>query len=91
MAKTIDNMTIGELERAIRQKRSLAKKAPKLRQERATILARLKEIDEHLAALGPSRAGRKPKATKRVREHQIGASGFMGWQRKVGTAGRLAT
>jgi len=62
MEKTIDQMTIGELEKVIRERRRLAEKAPKLREEQKKILARLAEIEKQLAAVGQG-GGRRP-ATK---------------------------
>lgn len=61
MPKTIEEMTISEIEALVRRKRRAARKAPRLRQEQAKILARLKEIDEFLAAAGFAR-GRRSQA-----------------------------
>jgi len=68
MAQTIEQMTIGELMAVIRQKKQLAKQAPKLRKERAELLARLKQIDDQLAAAGPGRGARKKTAMAKVKK-----------------------
>ena len=64
MPKTIEEMTIGELEAAIKEKRRLAKKAPKLRKERAAIIDRLNKIDAQLALIGGRKVANGPAADK---------------------------
>ncbi len=64
MPKTVEEMTIGQLEAALNKKRRLAKKAPKLRKERAALLAKLDKIDAQLAMV----AADKPAAKKAVKK-----------------------
>jgi DNA-binding HxlR family transcriptional regulator len=66
MQKTIEEMTIAELTAFIQVKKRLAKQAPKLRKERAEILARIQQIEKQLAAVGPVRGGRKKTAMAKI-------------------------
>ena len=62
MPKTVDEMTIGELQAVINEKRRLAKKAPKLRKERTALLAKIEKIDAQLAMIGSKKVADKPAA-----------------------------
>lgn len=59
MAKSVDQLSIAELQKIIKERKKLAVKAPALRKEKAKLLKRLTAIDAELAKLGP-RPGRRP-------------------------------
>jgi len=75
MAKAIEELTIAELQRIIKVKRRMARKAPALRKERAKLRERLAEIEKELAIAGlrrgrgaakkgPGRNGRRRAAVR---------------------------